>query len=103
MERPGSLISVSSFKKLLIELHDRRPDICVRVRLLGEMWVPNFLSIFHITEKGALFNDSPRNRMIHIGDLSNVMQFEIDRPFQGFQPFFHYEVQPLLDRKPVEA
>lgn len=59
----------------------------------------NFVSIMTVSGKGALFNDDVSRRLITLGDISNVMQFEIDRPFDGYQPYFHYEVQPLLDYK----
>ena len=38
-------------KRLLVDLKEKRPDICVRYRLLGEMWGVNFMRVIHITEK----------------------------------------------------
>jgi hypothetical protein len=60
--------------------------------MLGEMWGTNFMSVFHVTDTGILLNDEINHRLIAINDLSNI-----DKPFNGFQPYFHYEVQPLLD------
>jgi hypothetical protein len=97
MERAQSLISVVDLRKLLTDLKERRPDICIRYRLLGEMWMTNFVSIVFISERGALVHDEVNQKILAINDLTNVMQFELDGPFQGYQPFFHYEVQPLLD------
>jgi hypothetical protein len=93
----ATLISVSGFRHLLLEIKNNRPDVCVRYRLLGEMWVTNFLSVFYVNEKAVVLNDEISHRMVAITDVSNIMQFEIDKPFNGFQPYFHYEVQPLLD------
>ena len=101
MERVGNLISVVDFKRLLFDLKDRRPDICIRYRLLGEMWNLNFMTIFLITDKGVLFNEESKRRLITVTDLSSIMQFEIDKSFQGYQPYYHYEVQPLLDFQTV--
>jgi hypothetical protein len=101
MERAPTLISVVNFKRLLINLRDRRPDICIRYRMLGEMWCGSFMSIFFITQKGVVLTDELNHKLIAIHDLSNVMQFEIDHTFQGYQPYYHYEVQPLLDYKGI--
>jgi hypothetical protein len=92
-----TLISVTDFRHLLLEIKNIRPDVCIRYRMLGEMWVINFLSVFYVTDKTVVLNDEVNRKMIAITDLSNIMQFEIDKPFNGFQPYFHYEVQPLLD------
>ena len=99
VESNKSLISVLELKRLLIDLKEKRPDICIRYRLLGEMWVMNSMRVIHVTENGALLNDEQNNRLINLVDLSSVMQFEIDAPFQGFQPHFHYNVKPMPDFK----
>lgn len=101
MERAHSLISVADFKNLLSELKEKRPDICIRYRVLGEMWGHHFMSILFVSRKGAVLSDEITRRLVSISDLSNVMQFEIDKPFNGFQPYFHYEIQPLLDTRSV--
>jgi hypothetical protein len=92
-DTPG-VISALELKRLMIELKEKRPDICVRYRLLGEMWATHFMRILQVTEKGAMLNDEASNRLVTISALSNVMQFELDNRFQNFQPFFHYEVIP---------
>lgn len=102
MNAVRTLISVIELKNLLTQLHVSRPDICVRYRMLGEMWGVNFMSVFHITDTALLLNDEVNHRLVAINDLSNIMQFEIDKPFNGFQPYFHYEVQPLLNFAALE-
>jgi hypothetical protein len=91
-----TMVSDTELKCLLVELHDKRPDICMRYRFIGEMWQPNFLRIMRVYEKGAALHDEITNRLTFIRDLASIMQFEIDAKFQNFQPHFHYEVQPLL-------
>jgi hypothetical protein len=91
-----TLISVVELRRLMVDLAEKRPDICIRFRLLGELWNVYFLRIMRVTEKGALLFDD-HNNMVSISDLNFVMQFEIDRPFQGFQPYYHYEVTPMLN------
>jgi hypothetical protein len=94
VEQGKSLISVVEFKRLLVSLKEKRPDISVRYRLLGEMWAMNFRPVVFVSERGAIFLDIETNKLILISDLSNIMQFEIDEPFQGYQPYYHYEVKP---------
>ena len=89
-----NVISVIELKKLLIELKEKRPDICIRFRLLGEMWARNFMRVILVTAKGVLLNDEVTNEAISIANLTNIMQFEIDNRFQSFHPHFHYEVMP---------
>ncbi len=90
--RNKSLISVLELKRLLVDLKDKRPDICFRYRLLGEMWVTHCIRVLYVGERSLLLNDEVNNRLISLSDLSAIMQFELDAPFQGFQPHFHYNV-----------
>lgn len=91
-----TLISVLELRRLIVDLSEKRPDICIRFRLLGELWAVHFMRAMKTTEKGALFYDE-NNNLVSIGDLNFVMQFEIDKPFQGFQPYYHYEVTPVFN------
>jgi|SRR5688572_31589190 hypothetical protein len=92
-EKTTTLISVFDLKRLLQTLKDERPDICFRFRVLGEMWVTNPMRVLAVTEKGAILRDENTNKIINLPSLALVMQFEIDAPFHGFQPHFHYHVQ----------
>jgi len=94
LKQNNNLISPLELKRLLLEIMEKRPDICFRYRLLGEMWSPNFLRILYVGEHSAMFNDERFGKLISLSDLSAIMQFEIDAPFQGFQPYFHYHVHP---------
>jgi hypothetical protein len=88
------LISVEELKRLLTDLKEKRPDIAVRFRLLGELWLQHFGKITLVTEKGVVISNETTERLFSIPDLMAVMQFEIDAPFQNFQPFFHFDVKP---------
>lgn len=83
-------------KRLMVDLSEKRPDICIRFRLLGELWGVNFLRVTRINEKSVVLLDETQG-LVSISDLNFVMQFEIDKPFQGFQPYYHYEVTPVFD------
>lgn len=92
-----SLISVNEFKKMLATISDCRAEIGLRYRLIGEMWEQNYMRILRFTDFGLLLNDSSKNRVVVIRDLSQIMQFEIDASFHHYQPYFHYNVNPALD------
>lgn len=88
------LVSVLELRRLLVEIKDKRPDICVRFRLIGEMWQNIHYRVVGITEKGAVLNDEHTNKLIFINDITQVMQFEVDQRFQQYQPHYHYDVTP---------
>lgn len=85
-------LSVLELRKLLHSLKDLRPDICIRFRLMGEMWQNNYLRIINVTEKGIVLNDEKANKLIFIQDLKNIMQFELEHSFQQYHPHFHYSI-----------
>lgn len=87
-------IPVVELRRLLVELQEHRPDICIRYRLMGKMWMPNFLRIIQVSDHGVVLNDETSNRVLTLPDLSQIIQFEIDKAFQLYQPYFHYEVVP---------
>jgi hypothetical protein len=88
----GNQISVLELRRLLYTIVDNRMDTCFRYRLLGEMWESNFLRVVEVTDKGALLTDETKNTFKCIGDLSQIMQFEIDVAVHNFIPHNHYEI-----------
>jgi hypothetical protein len=96
-----SLISVLELKKLLHDILEKRPDVNVRFRQLGEMWNRNFMNIAAINGKGVILKDEHSNSFVLVSDLTNVMQFELDSSFVGFQAHYHYEVKPLPEFDPT--
>ena len=87
-----SLISVLELKRLLVTIIDFDMPVCIRYRILGEMWQSNFLRVVKVTEKGVILNDELRNKTIILQDLTQIIQFEIDGRIHNFQPHFHYDV-----------
>ncbi|MDQ2658344.1 MAG: hypothetical protein M3Y60_13060 [Bacteroidota bacterium] len=92
MREPVKKVAVLNLRRLLVELKEHRPDICIRHRLIGQMWATNFLRVIQVTESGVLLNDEVSNKVHTITDLSHIMQFELDKSFQLYQPHFHYDV-----------
>jgi hypothetical protein len=95
--RRKSLITVSDLRALLRDMIDKRPDISIRYRLIGEMWAVSFMRTISVRGNAVLFLNERTNKFISIHDITNIMQIELDQPFLGYQPHFHYEVQPVSD------
>jgi hypothetical protein len=91
---PNRIVSTLELRRLFFSLRDQRPDICIRLRLLGKMWTSEFVKIKVVTEQGALFEDEKNDQLIHVSDMLNIIQFELDKPYGDLQPHFHYEVIP---------
>jgi hypothetical protein len=83
-------INILELRSLLHQLNDRRPDICVRVRFMGEMWQSSYFGIIKVTELGVILNNESANKLINVPDLKLIMQMEIDNAFMHYHPNFHY-------------
>ena len=86
------IISLLELKRLVIELREKQSDICFRFRLMGQMWHPHFLKILMVDGNKLILLDEIADKLIFINDLSTIMQFELDKRFQSFQPHYHYKV-----------
>jgi hypothetical protein len=89
------LLSALELKRLITDIKDHEPNICIRFRLIGEMWQMHMMRIITVTENRVLIHNGISNKLISI-DLNNVMQFEIDGRFRDIQPHYHYEVRPVI-------
>ena len=92
VSNPVHTVSTLELKRLLFDLKEKRPDICIRYRLLGKFWMLNFMHIVSVGDRDVQLFDPTTKLSQHLLDLSDVVQFEIDKKFQIFQPHFHYEV-----------
>lgn len=97
MNEAGKRVTVLELKRLLVELKEHRPDICIRYRLLGQMWARNFMRVVLVNDQGVVLSDQTSNQLITLQTLSQIMQFELDKPFQLFQPYFHYDVSTATE------
>jgi hypothetical protein len=89
-------IATLELRRLLFELKDIRSDICIRFRLIGELWQNNFHHVAKLTDEGAVLMEERTNKLFFVKDLKNIIQFEIDKPFQNYKPHYHYNVDPLV-------
>jgi hypothetical protein len=85
-------VSLPEFRRLLNDIHDRRPDVRVRLRLLGKMWGERFCAIDFINEKQVVLFDESEDHYHYINNSDEVVQFELECSFFGFHAFYHYEV-----------
>lgn len=84
-------MTVGEFKAFIQTLWEHAPDIRIRVRPLGQMWLKSFSPIIHLTASGAIvIQDGDEMKYISI---ANVMQFEIETQFQTVKPHSHYHVK----------
>jgi hypothetical protein len=88
-----SSVEVLELRRLLYEIQERNSHVCIRLRMMGAMWFPHFMSIIAVTEKGVLLRDEVSSHLVVIQNLKNVIQFEIDNQLHNFQPHFHYDVK----------
>jgi hypothetical protein len=96
-DRANNIVSVLELKRLLVDLKEKKPGVCVRFRILGELWAKSFSTIAAVTDRGVVLKDEATNTFHAITNLSDIIQFEIDEPFQSYRPYNHYEVNPSIE------
>jgi hypothetical protein len=94
MTKNNQVLSIQHLRMLLTSIVDHKLQVCVRFRMLGQMWQPNHMRVLKLTEKGVILNDEINNKMVTVPDLSQVMQFELDSSLYQYEPHNHYEVNP---------
>ena len=93
------IVTTTELKALFADIVARPSGICVRTRLLGEMWHPNFMHLLMVTKSGVIIlNDEALRKAVTILRIEDIIQFEIDRKFQIYEPHFHYDVK--VDSQP---
>lgn len=85
-------ISTLQLKELLTTL-SKTPDVSFRYRRNNEMWIKHFTYVNTVSDKDVLLYNDVEGRHINV-HINDIVQFEIDRKLNGYQPFFHYQVQP---------
>jgi hypothetical protein len=85
-------VSQIEFKRLLCDIRDRRPDVRVRVRLIGKMWSEHFCSVDFINENQVVLFSQPDGLYQYINNIGDIINFELECSFFGFRAFYHYEV-----------
>ena len=91
----SNTFSILQLKQHLIDIMENGHGVCVRFRMIGELWQQNFSRIVNVSENRVLITHEEKDQLISL-DLRSVMQFEVDKKFKGLEPYFHYEVVPEL-------
>jgi hypothetical protein len=91
-------VSPFQMRTLMHEIKELQPHILCRFRLIAEMWQLTFLQIVKLTELGGIFCNPSTGQFVEVKDLNNIMQFELDSPFQQYRPHFHYTINPLVNQ-----
>jgi hypothetical protein len=97
-DRPLPDLDIVELKRLLVELCEKRPDISVRYRLIGQMWQTNFVTIKQVTEEEIVFSDTKDliTKRVYLHDL---MQIELEDSFQMYRPYTHYTIRLISQRR----
>jgi hypothetical protein len=94
MDQTKQVVSITELKILLTAIIDNDRSICVRFRLVGELWQTRFMRVLARRDDFVMLHDEVLNKAIAI-KLPDVMQFEIDGSIYGYKPNDHYNVTPF--------
>ena len=83
--------TVTHLRRTLIDILEHGQGVCIRFRVIGEMWQSNFVRIVSVTEQRVLVNDEVMSKLLSI-EISKIIQFEIDHRFKGLEPYNHYDI-----------
>jgi hypothetical protein len=90
MEKPTTY-SILELRQALLDIKEHAPHVCVRFRLLGELWQEHMMRVVSVTEQRVMVHDEVIDKLISI-DLNRVVQFELDGKFKVLQPHHHYTI-----------
>lgn len=91
MELTQATITTLEFKRLIFELWEHAPDTRIRFRVIGQMWMKNFVRITHITASSAMIVQE-KDQLKYVG-INDVTEFELESGFQAFKPHNHYTIR----------
>jgi hypothetical protein len=94
MDTTKKAISITELKALITAIIDNDRKICIRLRLLGELWQTRYMRVLARQEDFVMLHDEQLNKAFAI-KLPDVMQFEIDGSIYGYRPNDHYDVTPF--------
>jgi hypothetical protein len=84
-------LSLLQLRQLLIDIKEHGPNVCVRFRLIGELWQQQMMRVVTVTDDRVLVHDEVNNKLISI-EINHIMQFEVDNKFKVLQPHNHYDI-----------
>jgi hypothetical protein len=87
-------ILVEDFRDLLKEIVDKHHDVHVRFRVSHQEWIASFVHV-HDVSKGGIFYDQEDKEFIYVTDLSEIGQFQLDKPIGKYQAHVPYRLMPI--------
>jgi hypothetical protein len=86
------VVSRIELKQLLTSIFKYDAAVGFRYRLTDDLWRPDFMSVNQLTERGVMLETDQGSRLLFIPNLSAIAQFELDKSWQQFEPYRHYNV-----------
>lgn len=59
-------LSDTELKQLAIQIKEHGPNVCIRVRMIGQMWLAHFCRVITVTQGRMLLNDEVKNKLFSI-------------------------------------
>jgi hypothetical protein len=84
-------VLIEEFRNLLMQMSDRHREVLLRFRLSGQSWIAHFVHV-HDANKGAIFHDQEENEFIYVTDLSEISEFQLNKPVGKYKANFPYRV-----------
>jgi hypothetical protein len=84
-------ISTLELKRLLLTLSSYATNVRFRCRPVGEHWMKHFCQISNVRDATVVLFDH-REAKYYLFDIGKILQFEVDRRWEGFKPNHHYNV-----------
>jgi hypothetical protein len=87
-------ILLEEFRKLLQEMAERKSQNFLRFRKVGEPWQQHFLQVYDVN-KGGVFYDHEDKEFVYVTDLSEIGEFQLNKPTGMLAAETTYEVMPI--------
>lgn len=87
-------VTSQELKQLLLHIQNPTLNICIRFRLIGQMWQRDFMRVVAVTESIVTLQNDEGNKLYVVNNLNDVIQFEIDQRLFQYEPHFHYYHEP---------
>jgi hypothetical protein len=91
MTKPKKVTS-QDLRRLLHHIQNPRLHICIRFRLIGQLWQPHFMRVVLVIDEGVTLEDEKEGKLFIINNLNDVMQFELDQSLFQYEPHYHYDL-----------
>jgi hypothetical protein len=90
-----SRIELHQFRSLLLDLESDRKDISIRLELNGELWTEKFSNVLVFSRQELILSHLPTRSIQYVKDVNLVTAFEIDQPYNTYEAYKHYQVNPV--------